>query len=115
MEKKQVEKIGILRAVKTLNRDMYNVAKNAGYNPDDVVFLTIEKVDGSIVEWQRKNGLIIREVVKKQIDIDEVLRRLHTRSKEIWWYEDSYGQADKSAYEWCISDLEDIIGSMRVD
>ncbi len=115
MEKKQVEKIGILRAVKTLNRDMYNVAKNAGYNPDDVVFLTIEKVDGSIVEWQRKNGLIIREVVKKQIDIDEVLRRLHTRSKEIWWYEDSYGQAGKSAYEWCISDLEDIIGSMRVD
>ena len=53
--------------------------------------------------------------MKKQIDIDEVLRRLHTRSKEIWWYEDSYGQAGKSAYEWCISDLEDIIGSMRVD
>ena len=86
---------------------------------------TIRKQDKSIStflnEWAQviqnlpKSIYVINKVEKKEIDIDEVLRRLHTRSKEIWWYEDSYGQAGKSAYEWCISDLEDIIGSMRVD
>ena len=62
MEKKQVEKIGILRAVKVLSEEMQDVAKKAGYKPDDVLFITMEKIEGSIVEWQIKNGLVIKKV-----------------------------------------------------
>jgi hypothetical protein len=55
-------KIGILRAVKVLSEEMQDVAKKAGYKPDDVLFITMEKIEGSIVEWQIKNGLVIKKV-----------------------------------------------------
>ena len=55
-------KIGIVRAVKVLSEEMQDVAKKAGYKPDDVLFITMEKIEGSIVEWQRKNGLVLKKV-----------------------------------------------------
>ena len=55
-------KIGILRAVKVLSEEMQDVAKKAGYKPDAVLFITMEKIEGSIVEWQIKNGLVIKKV-----------------------------------------------------
>ncbi len=54
-------KIGMVRAAKVLSKEMQDVAKKAGYKSDDVLFITMEKIEGSIVEWQRKNGLVIRE------------------------------------------------------
>ncbi len=53
-------KIGIVRAVKVLSEEMQDVAKKAGYKPDDILFITMEKIEGSIVEWQMKNGLVIK-------------------------------------------------------
>ena len=41
---------------------LQDVAKKAGYKPDDVLFITMEKIEGSIVEWQIKNGLVIKKV-----------------------------------------------------
>ena len=55
-------KIGMVRAVKVLSSEMQDVAKKAGYKPDDVLFITMEKIEGSIVEWQRKNGLVLKKV-----------------------------------------------------
>jgi hypothetical protein len=60
---------GMIRAVKTLNNQMQKEAKEMGYKPDDIVFIKMdavgnyniqEKIEGSIVEWQRKNGLVIK-------------------------------------------------------
>ena len=56
------DKIAMVRAVKVLSEEMQNVAKKAGYKPDDVLFITMEKIEGSIVEWQIKNGLVIKKV-----------------------------------------------------
>jgi hypothetical protein len=61
METNDNNKIGIVRTVKVLSEEMQDVAKKAGYKPDDVLFITMEKIEGSIVEWQIKNGLIIKE------------------------------------------------------
>ena len=55
-------KIAMVRAVKVLSEEMQDVAKKAGYKPDDVLFITMEKIEGSIVEWQMKNGLVIKKV-----------------------------------------------------
>ena len=55
-------KIAIVRAVKVLSSEMQDVAKKAGYKPDDVLFITMEKIEGSIVEWQIKNGLVLKKV-----------------------------------------------------
>ena len=55
------DKIAIVRAVKVLSEEMQDVAKKAGYKPDDVLFITMEKIEGSIVEWQIKNGLVIKK------------------------------------------------------
>ncbi len=86
---------------------------------------TIRKQDKSIStflnEWAQviqnlpKSIYVINKVEKKEIDIDEVLRRLHAKFNRMEWYNDSQGQAAKSGYESCMEDLEDIIGSMRVD
>ena len=65
---------GIIRAVKVLNKEMQNQAKKLGYKSNDIVFMTKdtdgnynikEKIEGSIVEWQRKKGLIINNKVIK--------------------------------------------------
>ena len=65
---------GIIRAVRALNKEMQKEAEKLGYKPDDIVFITIspngnynikERIKGSIVEWQRKNGLIINNKVIK--------------------------------------------------
>ena len=50
----------MVRAVKVLSKDMQNTAREAGYKPDDIVFIRIEKIEGSIVEWLRKKGVIIK-------------------------------------------------------
>ena len=55
-------KIAMVRAVKVLSEDMQDVAKKAGYKPDDILFITMEKIEGSIVEWQIKNGLVLKKV-----------------------------------------------------
>ncbi len=60
---------GMIRAVKVLNKQMQKEAEKMGYKPDDIVFIKMdaignynieEKIEGSIVEWQRKNGLVIK-------------------------------------------------------
>ena len=35
------DKIAIVRAVKVLSEEMQNVAKKAGYKPDDILFITM--------------------------------------------------------------------------
>ena len=54
------DKIAMVRAVKVLSKDMQNTVREAGYKPDDILFIRIEKIEGSIVEWLRKNGVIKR-------------------------------------------------------
>jgi|ACXJ01.1.fsa_nt_gi ribosomal protein L18E len=63
----------VIRLVKVLDRDLQLEARKKGYKPDDIVVIvgTVvgnsikysikEKIEGSIVEWQRKRGLIIDE------------------------------------------------------
>ncbi len=56
-----------IRAVKVLDSEMQEEAKDLGYEPDDIVliirhngeYIIADKIDGSIVEWQRKNGMVI--------------------------------------------------------
>lgn len=71
--KKEID-FGIIRAVRVLNKEMQKEAEKLGYKPDDIVFITRdtsgnynikERIKGSIVEWQRKNGLIINNKVIK--------------------------------------------------
>ena len=66
---------GIIRAVRVLNKEMQKEAEKLGYKPDDIVFITRdtsgnynikERIKGSIVEWQRKNGLIILSKTNKK-------------------------------------------------
>ncbi len=42
-------KIAIVRAVKVLSEDMQDAAKKAGYKPDDILFITMEKIEGGMV------------------------------------------------------------------
>ena len=56
-------KIAIVRAVKVLSEDMQDVAKKAGYKPDDVLFITMEKIEG---------GMVIKGSVAK-CDSDELV------------------------------------------
>ena len=42
-------KIAIVRAVKVLSEEMQDVAKKAGYKPDDILFITMEKIEGGMV------------------------------------------------------------------
>ena len=42
-------KIAMVRAVKVLSEEMQDVAKKAGYKPDDVLFITMEKIEGGMV------------------------------------------------------------------
>lgn len=62
------DKIIVIIAVKVLNKEMQKKAKKLKYKSNDIVFMTKdadgnynikEKIEGSIVEWQRKKGLII--------------------------------------------------------
>ena len=56
-----------IRAVKVLDSEMQKEAKDLGYKPNDIVliirvdgrYIIADRIDGSIVEWQRKNGMII--------------------------------------------------------
>ena len=56
-------KIAMVRAVKVLSEDMQDVAKKAGYKPDDVLFITMEKIEG---------GMVIKGSVAK-CDSDELV------------------------------------------
>ena len=67
---KTVEYFGMIRAVKALNKEMQKEAQKLGYKPNDIVFIirdsvgnyTIqEKIEGSIVEWQRSRGLLLKK------------------------------------------------------
>lgn len=67
---KTVEYFGMIRAVKALNKEMQKEAQKLGYKPNDIVFIirdsvgnyTIqEKIEGSIVEWQRSKGLLLKK------------------------------------------------------
>ena len=64
------EYFGMIRAVKALNKEMQKEAQKLGYKPNDIVFIirdsvgnyTIqEKIEGSIVEWQRSKGLLLKK------------------------------------------------------
>ena len=64
------EYFGMIRAVKALNKEMQKEAQKLGYKPNDIVFIirdsvgnyTIqEKIEGSIVEWQRSRGLLLKK------------------------------------------------------
>ena len=61
-------KIAIVRAVKVLSEDMQDVAKKAGYKPDDVLFITMEKIEGGMVI----KGSVVKcesdELVIKKVD-----------------------------------------------
>ena len=66
----KVEYFGMIRAVKALNKEMQKEAQKLGYKPNDIVFIirdsvgnyTIqEKIEGSIVEWQRSKGLLLKK------------------------------------------------------
>ena len=56
-------KIAIVRAVKVLSEEMQDVAKKAGYKPDDILFITMEKIEG---------GMVIKGSVAK-CDSDELV------------------------------------------
>ncbi len=67
------EPFAMIRAVKVLDKELQEEARKAGYKPNDIVFITRgeyksapkytikEKIEGSIVEWQIKKGLIIKK------------------------------------------------------
>ena len=61
-------KIGMVRAVKVLSSEMQDVAKKAGYKPDDVLFITMEKIEGGMVI----KGSVVKcdsdELVIKKVD-----------------------------------------------
>ena len=56
-------KIAMVRAVKVLSEDMQDVAKKAGFKPDDMLFITMEKIEG---------GMVIKGSVAK-CDSDELV------------------------------------------
>lgn len=68
--KAENEPFAMIRAVKALSEDLQKEAKSKKYKPNDIVFITRdsknkyiiqEKIDGSIVEWQIKHGLIFKK------------------------------------------------------
>ena len=61
-------KIGMVRAVKVLSSEMQNVAKKAGYKPDDVLFITMEKIEGGMVIKGSVAKCASDELVIKKVD-----------------------------------------------
>ena len=61
-------KIAIVRAVKVLSEDMQDVAKKAGYKPDDVLFITMEKIEGGMVIKGSVAKCESDELVIKKVD-----------------------------------------------
>ena len=68
--KAENEPFAMIRAVKALSEDLQKQAKSKKYKSNDIVFITRdsknnyiiqEKIEGSIVEWQRKNGLLLKK------------------------------------------------------
>ena len=61
-------KIGMVRAVKVLSEDMQDAAKKAGYKPDDVLFITMEKIEGGMVIKGSVAKCESDELVIKKVD-----------------------------------------------
>ena len=61
-------KIGMVRAVKVLSEDMQDAAKKAGYKPDDVLFITMEKIEGGMVIKGSVAKCASDELVIKKVD-----------------------------------------------
>ena len=61
-------KIAMVRAVKVLSEEMQDVAKKAGYKPDDVLFITMEKIEGSMVIKGSVAKCESDELVIKKVD-----------------------------------------------
>jgi hypothetical protein len=68
--KTENEPFAMIRAVKALSEDLQKQAKSKKYKSNDIVFITRdsknnyiiqEKIEGSIVEWQIKNGLLLKK------------------------------------------------------
>lgn len=67
------ELFAMVRAVKVLPEELQKEAKKKGYKMNDIVLITRsnyksapkysikEKIDGSIVEFQREHGLVIKK------------------------------------------------------
>jgi hypothetical protein len=57
-----------IRAVKVLGKGLKDQAKKQGFKANDIVLVErseygkykLTKIEGSIVEWQRKNGLVVK-------------------------------------------------------
>lgn len=62
------DKIAIVRAVKVLSEEMQNVAKKAGYKPDDILFITMEKIEGGMVIKGSVAKCESDELVIKKVD-----------------------------------------------
>jgi hypothetical protein len=62
------DKIAIVRAVKVLSEEMQNVAKKAGYKPDDMLFITMEKIEGGMVIKGSVAKCESDELVIKKVD-----------------------------------------------
>ena len=61
-------KIAMVRAVKVLSSEMQDVAKKAGYKPDDVLFITMEKIEGGMVIKGSVAKCASDELVIKKVD-----------------------------------------------
>ena len=61
-------KIGMVRAVKVLSSEMQDVAKKAGYKPDDMLFITMEKIEGGMVIKGSVAKCESDELVIKKVD-----------------------------------------------
>ena len=61
-------KIAMVRAVKDLSEEMQDVAKKAGYKPDDVLFITMEKIEGGMVIKGSVAKCESDELVIKKVD-----------------------------------------------
>ena len=61
-------KIAMVRAVKVLSEEMQDVAKKAGYKPDDVLFITMEKIEGGMVIKGSVAKCESDELVIKKVD-----------------------------------------------
>ena len=61
-------KIAMVRAVKVLSEEMQDVAKKAGYKPDDILFITMEKIEGGMVIKGSVAKCESDELVIKKVD-----------------------------------------------
>ena len=61
-------KIAMVRAVKVLSSEMQDVAKKAGYKPDDMLFITMEKIEGGMVIKGSVAKCESDELVIKKVD-----------------------------------------------